>query len=343
MSDEKMRERAAAEIQRGIEAAGVNRYGARTGAQSLMGGESSNFPGGVGIADFVPFLGTTLAMEEGAHDLADASKAAQRGDYIDALGKTAGAAVSIIPGAPGTIKAGKALLKKIKAVELPKLKPITTDSVPKRQSLREWYMAGGGVPLSHKDRPDVWHKKVQRFAAGGEVFNTVPDMSDGGRIIDGPAFAGGGEVHMAGGGVAKVVARDIIDKGVDMAKKLFGGAEGVKEAGRREFERQSAERLAREADAVKRMAAMPPRSKDAVIKMGLYHPIGGGNKISKPTWAMHATTVPDPQFKQPNVAVITPEQLVKEDAALFPLVGDRAAAGRYLTHVGPTSLSAQLD
>lgn len=218
--DQTIRERMASALQGGAEGLGVNRYGARTGAQSVMGGESSGLPGGMGIADFVPFLGTTLAVEEGVHDLADAYKAAQRGDYGDALGKTAGAAVSIVPGAPGTIKAGKALLKKIKSLDLPKVKPIGSESVSRKQSLREWAMAGGGAPMSHKDRPEVWRKKVQRLAAGGEVFNTVPDMSDGGGIIEGPAFAGGGEVRMGKGGGAKRLVSGLIDKGVDAIKNL---------------------------------------------------------------------------------------------------------------------------
>jgi hypothetical protein len=53
---------------------------------------------------------------------------------------------------------------------------------------------------------------------------------------------------------------------------------------------------------------------------------------------MHATTVPDPKFNPPEIGIITPEQMVKEEAAIIPLVGDRAAAGRYLTHVGENEL-----
>jgi hypothetical protein len=94
-------------------------------------------------------------------------------------------------------------LDPIKSIELPNIKPIETQSVPKKQSLREWAMAGGGVPASHKGRTDVWHKKVRNFAAGGEVFNTVPDISDSGQINEGPAFARGGDVRMGAGGFLK--------------------------------------------------------------------------------------------------------------------------------------------
>jgi len=212
--DPTIRERMSSGVQRGLEGFGVDRYKARKHAQTLMGGESSNLPGGIGIADFVPFLGTTMAAEEGVHDLADAYGAAKRGDVVGAVANTAGAAANLIPGAPGTIKAGKAAIKKIKAMELPKLKPIGTDSVPKKQSLQEWAMAGGGVPVSHKDRADVWHKKVQRLAAGGEVYNTVPDMADGGELIDGPAYA-------KGGGVKKLV-QEIAEAGSNAVRKLTG-------------------------------------------------------------------------------------------------------------------------
>ena len=163
----------------------------------------------MGIADVVPFLGTGLQTEEAVDSLKKAKEAAGRGDIIDAGVEGAFGAVGLIPGAAGTAKAGKALVKKLKTIDLPKLKPIGTDSVPKKQSLQEWAMAGGGVPLSHKDRADVWHKKVQRLAAGGEVFNTNPDMSDGGQIIDGPAYAGGGGV--------KKIMKDVITSAAEKA------------------------------------------------------------------------------------------------------------------------------
>jgi hypothetical protein len=73
---------------------------------------------------------------------------------------------------------------------------------PNQLSLKEWCMAGGGVPNSHKGREHVWHRKVAKFAEGGAAFNTMPDMHDSGGIIQGPAFARGGIIHMANGGAA---------------------------------------------------------------------------------------------------------------------------------------------
>ena len=46
---------------------------------------------------------------------------------------------------------------------------------PNQLSLKEWGMAGGGVPKSHKGREHVWHRKVQGFVGGGEVH-----MDEGG-------------------------------------------------------------------------------------------------------------------------------------------------------------------
>jgi len=92
-------------------------------------------------------------------------------------------------------------IKPIKMIDLPQLKMIETDSVPKKtQSLKEWAMAGGGVPEQYRGREHHWHEKVRKMAAGGEVFNTVPDTSDSADIIEGPAYAGGGEIRLQKGG-----------------------------------------------------------------------------------------------------------------------------------------------
>ena len=182
--DPTMRERMASALQGGMEGMGVNRYKARKHAQTAMGGESSNLPMGIGIADFVPFVGTTMAIEEGARGLGNAAEAAKRGDYIDATAETAGAAAGLIPGGYSTYKTGKNMLKKLKTIDLPKLKLIETDSVPKKsQSLKEWAMAGGGVPESHKDRADVWHKKAHNYAKGGAVKKAVKDAVEG--VVEG--------------------------------------------------------------------------------------------------------------------------------------------------------------
>ena len=92
-------------------------------------------------------------------------------------------------------------LAPIKPINLPDLKPIGTDPVPKKQSLQEWHAAGGGVPKQYKGREHVWHAKVKKFAEGGEA-------------------------HMGAGGVMK----GLIGKAVDAVK----GAQKVLPAAERE-------------------------------------------------------------------------------------------------------------
>lgn len=117
-----------------------------------------------------------------------------------------------------------------------------------------------------------------------------------------------------------------------------GDIDSIRTAGRIAYEEQTPLRSAIDAEVAEQMANLPARSKAANEGLGLYHPVGGGIKLSKPTYGMHSTTVPDPAFNPPEIGIITPEQMVKEEAAIIPLVGDRAAGGRYLTHVGENEL-----
>lgn len=182
----------------------------------------------------------------------------------------------------------------LKPMKVADLKPIDTGSVSKRQSLKEWHAAGGGVPVGYEGREHVWHKKVQRFAAGGAVaasidgnefvkaaqaagldtdtatlnkivvrvnkgeslqaaarsvaqshaagggvFNTVPDMADGGKVEK------GGDVHMGAGGVMTglIGAYNKADKAVDAAmaaKRALPAAE--RNANKANFLEPSAEK-----------------------------------------------------------------------------------------------------
>jgi hypothetical protein len=55
----------------------------------------------------------------------------------------------------------------------------SAESNGKKQTFQEWSMAGGGVPTQYKGREHVWHAKVDKFAAGGEV-----KMAGGGDPLD---------------------------------------------------------------------------------------------------------------------------------------------------------------
>ena len=134
-----------------------------------------------------------------------------------------------------------------------------------------------------------------RFAAFDPAEADSPDLlkKKGGQVsLDAMKLAVGG---MAGGGIRKGLTRSIED-----ATKLFE-------------------------------AAQKTRSKAAQEAAGLYHPIGGGVKLSKPVELMTEKTVADPTVKPVQRKIITPEQM--QGGVAIPLIGDRAAAARILQEI----------
>lgn len=107
--DPTTREKLADFLQAGFERFGMDRYKARQRAQTLIGGPSSNLPLNLGFADVVPFLGTALQTEEAVRMGGDAVTSAQQGNYGTAALQAGGAALGMVPGVVGTVKAGKAL------------------------------------------------------------------------------------------------------------------------------------------------------------------------------------------------------------------------------------------
>lgn len=107
--DPTIRQRLADFLQAGFEGMGVNRYKARQNAQSIIGGPSSNLPLSMGLADVVPFLGTTMQTEEAGIMGKEAVTSAQQGDYKTAAMQAGGAALGLLPGGVATAKAIKAL------------------------------------------------------------------------------------------------------------------------------------------------------------------------------------------------------------------------------------------
>ncbi len=105
--DPTMRERLAGFLQAGFEGIGIDRYKARQNAETLLGGPSSNLPLNIGLADFVPFLGTGLQTQEAVRMGGDAVTSAQQGNYGTAAMQAGGAALGMVPGVVGTVKAGK--------------------------------------------------------------------------------------------------------------------------------------------------------------------------------------------------------------------------------------------
>ena len=109
--DPTIRQRLSDFLQAGFEGLGMNRYKARQNAQSIIGGPSSNLPLSMGLADVVPVLGTTMQTEEAAIMGGEAVESAKQGNYGTAALQAGGAALGMVPGVVGTVKAGKALAK----------------------------------------------------------------------------------------------------------------------------------------------------------------------------------------------------------------------------------------
>ena len=110
--DPTVREQLAEFLQAGFERFGMDRYKARKNAQTLIGGPNSNLPLNMGLADIVPFLGTALQTQEAVRMGEDAVTSAKQGNYGTAALQAGGAALGLVPGAAGTVRAAKPLVPK---------------------------------------------------------------------------------------------------------------------------------------------------------------------------------------------------------------------------------------
>lgn len=100
-------------LQMSFEKLGMDRYKARQNAQTLIGGPSSNLPLDTGFADFAPFLGTTMQLQESGIMAGDAYESAKNGNYGTAAMQAGGAALGLIPGGLSTFGAGKKIVPKL--------------------------------------------------------------------------------------------------------------------------------------------------------------------------------------------------------------------------------------
>ncbi len=84
-----------------LESIGMDRGYSRRVAQNLLGGESSVMPGGIGIADFVPFVGYGLGAGESIEGVGQAKKDFESGNYGSAALQYALSSLGLLPGAIG--------------------------------------------------------------------------------------------------------------------------------------------------------------------------------------------------------------------------------------------------
>lgn len=179
--DPTVRERLASGLQAGLEKLGVNRYKARQRADTIMGGPSSNLPLNVGLADFVPFLGTGLQTQEAVRGGEQAVQAAKQGDVVGAGVEGTFAALGLIPGAAGTVRAARALRRG------EKFKPMATPEVPKiKESRYETAQEGpfyrvkprsaqAARPKDRGVREEVRQADTAAGSGGGDVPQPVSD------------------------------------------------------------------------------------------------------------------------------------------------------------------------
>lgn len=109
--DPTVRERLVTFVQSGFEGIGMERAQARRQAETLLGGPGSGIPMGMGVADLIPFLGTGLQTEEAARSMTSAAKLAKQGNYAEAAVEGGMGVLGLVPGAAGTAKAIKTVIK----------------------------------------------------------------------------------------------------------------------------------------------------------------------------------------------------------------------------------------
>jgi len=183
-----VRERLAGVLQSSFESLGMDRYKARQNAQTLIGGGSSNLPLNIGLADFVPFLGTGLQTEESVIMGGESIESAKRGDYGTAALQAGGAVLGLVPGVAGTVKAGKALApeagqmisKSMDALGTP-LQMNIIESSPVLSKIE------GGIKFPTDDSANRLRLKVQREKQALEG-KAMPGMPKNERtVIEAPA------------------------------------------------------------------------------------------------------------------------------------------------------------
>jgi hypothetical protein len=76
---------------------------------------------------------------------------------------------------------------------------------------------GAGAAGAEIEVPQPVQEEEPAFAAGGAVYDTMPDMSDGGQIIQGAPFKRGGKVHVAQN--SDTMFMEMNDKKLDLTKR----------------------------------------------------------------------------------------------------------------------------
>jgi hypothetical protein len=201
-------------------------FGSLTGLDLKVGGEGMKGFYDKMIPDYLNTFGKkyNVQTEMGGYKLQ--GDPSLRGDASERLG-LAGQRFDEMT--PEEIEAFNAKLDEANAKQLhyfkitPEMREEVKQGMPLYQQIG--IPLGTGVAGAELEMPQPQQQPQQQpeepaFAAGGIVFNTNPDMSDGGRIIQGAPFKRGGKVHVAQN--SDTMFMEMNDKKPNLTKRSSG-------------------------------------------------------------------------------------------------------------------------
>jgi hypothetical protein len=240
--------------------------------QTTMGGDKSMLPIGIGMADFVPFLGTGMGVEEAARDLPQVYEDLKNKQYLDAAIGAGFDAWGLLPGAAGTAAVGRAALRKAKP-------------------LREVRMAGAGSATKEAvkqgvktavDTVDDFIKKLYGNKPTGEVNYVTAQEGPFYRVS--PSGAGEGQASRTG-------VREVTGTGEGVGS---GGAGAVRGKVAKRYSPEEVARLVRENNIARRAAQKFGGSENALANM----PATSLAKQGAIGRAFMEASTDNPQYKQ---------------------------------------------
>jgi DNA-binding ferritin-like protein (Dps family) len=201
-------------------------FGSLTGLDLKVGGEGMKGFYDKMIPDYLNTFGKkyNVQTEMGGYKLK--GDPSLRGDASERLGL---AGQSFADMTPQEIAAFNAKLDESNAKQLHyfKITPEMREEVKQGMPLYQQIgvplgigAAGAEIEMPQPQQQPQQQPEEPAFAAGGAVFNTNPDMTDGGRIIQGAPFKRGGKVHVAKN--SDTMFMEMNDKKPNLTKRSSG-------------------------------------------------------------------------------------------------------------------------
>ena len=214
-------------------------------SQTALGGDKSMLPIGIGVADFVPFLGSGMGVEEAARDLPQVYEDLKNKKYLDAAIGAGFDVLGLLPGAAGTAAVGRAAFRKARPI-------------------REVRMAGAGSATKEAvkqgvktavDTVDDFIKKLYGNKPTGEVNYVTAQEGPFYRVS--PSGAGEGQASRTG-------VREVTGTGEGVGP---GGTGAVRGKVAKRYSPEEVARLVRENNIARRAAQKFGGSESALANM----------------------------------------------------------------------------